>query len=254
MPELAFVLVRGASYPDPERVVETGKRLGVDLTYQPDQHEPQSYEIAGGGSFIAMLIPAPHPDVPHMAFGPTSPAPDDAAAAPAHFILTALGLEGTLRERDTRTAILAATIIENTDAVGAMLGHGVVFHKAGLFADMAALGAEHGELPAEIAVDITAARESATRMSLLTHGMQRYGREELYVTCPIEGRGALDFVFSMARWLLADLDKQLPTGDTLGRSAEERIVIHRVPNPGGDGPEVIKLDLPDIGGKRRPRA
>jgi hypothetical protein len=96
-----------------------------------------------------------------------------------------------------------------------------------------------------VAVDVTAAQESPTRMSFLTHGLQRYGRDEFYVTCPVEGRGALSFVFDMARWMLTDPDKHLPTGDTVGRSEDERLAIQRVPNPTGKGPEVIRVDLPD---------
>jgi hypothetical protein len=243
VPDLAFVLTNSTAAPEPARIVEAAKALGLDL--RPTGDSPSTFEIDGGGAFIVMLVEAPHPDAPEMAYGPTSPDPDEAAAAQAHFILTALGLEGTPRERDTKMAALAATVIRNTDAVGAMLGHGVVFHKPGLFADMAELGMEEGELPAELAVDVTAAAEPDDRMSFLTHGMRRHGREEFYVTCPIQGRGALGFVFSMVRWMLDDRDKQLPTGDTVGRSADERLVVQRVPNPTGSEDTVIRLDLPD---------
>ena len=95
-----------------------------------------------------------------------------------------------------------------------------------------------------VAVDITAAQESPSRMSFLTHGLRRYGREEFFMTCAIEGKGALAFVLSMTRWMLADPDKHLPTGDTVGRDADEKVPVQRVPNPTGDGTEVIRLDLP----------
>lgn len=246
MLDIAFVLVNTAEYPDAAHVLATGKRLGLELT--PVSNEPLCFELPNGGSLIAMLMPAPHPDVPGMPFGPTSPPPDEAVAAGAHYVLTAQGLTGSPRERDTQMALLATTIIDNTDAVGAMLGHGVLFHKARLFAAMAELAAKDGVLPPEIAVDITMARESDARMSFLTHNMERYGREELYITCPVvtaRGSGALDFVFQLVRWMLTDLDKQFPTGDTLGRTAEEKIRIDRVPNPTGHGPSVIRLELPE---------
>jgi hypothetical protein len=44
--------------------------------------------------------------------------------------------------------------------------------------------------------------------------------------------------------MLADPDKHLPTGDTVGRTEDEKIVIQRVPDPTAKGPEVIRLDLP----------
>jgi hypothetical protein len=81
-------------------------------------------------------------------------------------------------------------------------------------------------------------------MSFLTHGLVRYGREEFLVTRPVSGEGALDLVFSMARWMLQDADKHLPTGDTLGRSEDETILIQREPNPTGSEDVVIRLDLP----------
>lgn len=243
MVDLAFVLTNSKSAPDPEGIVRAGKAMGLGL--RSIAGESGTFEIDDGGTMIVVLVEAPHPDAPGMAYGPTSPEHEEAAAATAHLIVTALGLEGAPRARDTKLAALTATVIRNTEAVGAMLGHGVVFHKAGLFADMAELGMEEGELPAELAVDVTAAAEPGNRMSFLTHGMRRHGREEFYVTCPVEGRGALGFVFSMVRWLLDDLEKELPTGDTVGRSADERLVVQRVPNPTGSEDTVIRLDLPD---------
>lgn len=242
--DIAFVLVNTPEYPAASHVIATARRLGVAMT-SAGGGEPLVFELAGGGTLIAMLMPAPHPDVPGMPFGPTSPDPDEAAAAGAHYVLTAQGLTGSPRARDAQMALLATTIIDNTDAVGAMLGHGVVFHKARLFAAMAELAAKDGVLPPEIAVDITSARESEHRMSFLTHNMARYGREDLYVTCPIRGTGALDFVFSLVRWMLTDTEREFPTGDTIGRTAEERIRIERVPSPIGHGATVIRLALPD---------
>jgi hypothetical protein len=185
----------------------------------------------------------------------TSPPYEQIAVSPAHLVVAAQGLPGGARERDTILAILTAAVMDGVDAggrspgaadvtVGAMLGHGVVVHRARLFADYARLAAqERSPLSVEVAVDITAAQESPTRMSFLTHGLRRYGREEFFVTCPIEGKGALAFVLTMARWMLADADKQLPTGETVGRTEDEKLVIQRVPHPKG-GPEVIRLDLP----------
>jgi hypothetical protein len=158
-------------------------------------------------------------------------------------ILTAMGLEGTAREVDTQLAALAAAVIDNVPAVGAMLGHGAVFHKAKVFSGLAALGAQEGAIPPELAIDITTARESESRMSMLTHNMPRYGREDFWVTCPIKGKGALDFVMSLTRWMLNDPSKVLPTGETLGRSKDEKVRIQRVKGP--KGATVILLDLLD---------
>jgi hypothetical protein len=202
------------------------------------------FDIGGGGSLMVMLIAASHPDVADMAQGPLSPPLEQLTAAPAHYIVTALGLEGSDAQKDSRMAALTATVLAGCRPAGVMLGHGILFHNPDLFADLALSAAEHDELPVEICVDVTVARESEDRMSMLSHNMTRYGREEFFVIAPIEGKGALDFLLSMVRWMIADPDKHLPTGDTVGRTAEEKITVERVPNPTGEGPEVIQLVLP----------
>ncbi len=248
MPEIAFLLLE-SDVVHPSRIIDKGEELGITLAVQDraaeeDAPEVTVFEIAGTNETL-MIMPmnVPHPDVANMPRGPLSPN-GDLTAAPAHAIVTALGLRGTQRQIDTRMAALTAAVLAGCDAVGAMLGFGALFHNPDLFADLATLGAKENSLPLEICVDITGARESETHMSFLTHNMPRYGREDFYITAPIEGKGALDFLLGVMRWLLGDPDKQLPTGDTVGRSAEEKIRVERVPNPAGSGDKVIWLDLP----------
>ncbi len=88
----------------------------------------------------------------------------------------------------------------------------------------------------------SSAPEGDDRMSFLTHGPQRYGREEFWVTAARDGNEALEFTWMMARWMIYDPSEQLPTGDTIGRTAEEKIRVRRVLSPTGEGPEVIRLD------------
>jgi hypothetical protein len=246
MADLAFVLVRQPTAPAPAAVVGAARRYGIELTaHGPSPDGVLTFDMAGGGSVSVVAIAVPLPELATRPVGMTSPPPEETSSASAHLIVAALGLTGSARDRDTRMAMLAAAIIDTVDAVGVLLGHGIVVHRAALFADAARLAADENEpLMVEVAVDITAATESPTRMSFLTHGLRRYGREEFYVTCPIHGTGALGFVLGMARWMLADPDKHLPTGDTVGRTEDEKIVIQRVPDPTAKGPEVIRLDLP----------
>ncbi len=241
MPDLAFVLLAKPEAPDPKGVVASAKRLGFTLSVV-DAADMQTYDAGDGRTLIVMTMPAPHPDAPAMAFGPTAVDPDEAAAAPAHLIVTAMGLSGTERERDTTMAALTAAVIDNVPAVGAMLGHGAVFNKPKLFSGLAALGVEQGAIPSELAIDISTERMSESRMAMRTHNMTRYGRENFYVTCPIKGKGALDFIMGLVRWMLSDPTKVLPTGETVGRTASEKITIHRVQSP--EGETHIRLDLP----------
>ena len=99
--------------------------------------------VTEGAGLVVSLIPFPHPDAPDMPVGVTSPPIDDITSAPAHLIVGTVGLTGDDRARDTVLAKLTAAVLDSTDAVAAMLGHGVIFHRAGIFADAAkrALGA-----------------------------------------------------------------------------------------------------------------
>ncbi len=249
MADFSFVLVTDARPLPTKKVIAAAKRRGFTLSHDAaDRDGPQTFRLAGDGnpSLVTMVMPAPHPDAAGMATGLTSPTPEVFERAKAHFIVTTLGSTGDERARDRTLGLLTAAVIEalGARALAAMLGHGHTFHRAEVFRDLADLAIDAAELPCELAIDVTAARESETHMSFLTHNLVRYGREELYVRCPIKGQGATDFVLGIARWLLTDRDKQLPTGETIGRTATEKVKIQRVPNPTGSGPPVIFLDLP----------
>ena len=124
-----------------------------------------------------------------------------------------------------------------------MLGHGAIFHRSDMFA--AFVEAAGTDIATEITVDITAARESEDRMSFLTHGLGRYGREEFYVTSLVNSNGALDYVMALAKLMITDQNKVLLTGDIVGRTPEEHILVQRVPSPIEGKPPVIRLDMDD---------
>jgi hypothetical protein len=239
--DIAFILTNASEPISDDKIIAASEEMGFPLKRGK---ENGTFDFEGGW-VIAALMPAPHPDAPHMSIAPTSPSREAIAAHRSHVIVTAHSLPGDVRERDMYMAAVTGSVAKAYDAVGAMLGHGVVFHKADLFHDMAQAGLEEDELPAAIAVDITGATEGKDRMSFLTHGMERYGREEIYLTCPSKGKGALGFVFDLVNWMLGDMDHQFPTGDTIGRTAEEKLRIERVPSPAGNPKEVIRLDLPE---------
>jgi hypothetical protein len=241
-PTLSFVLLERAEVPDPGAFVEAAAQLGLTATPGESSDDgPVSYEIAGGGTLLIMLVDAPHPDAERMPPGLASPEPDELERMTAHYIVTAIGLPEDPRIADPLMASLTAAVVRSSPSIAAMLGHGITFYKAPFFADI--VGEAKGELPMLVCVDITMAPEPDDRMSFLTHGLTRYGREEFYVTASQRGKGALDFLLSLAAWMLDDPDKDLPTGDTVGRTAEEKVLIQRVPTPLGEGPQVIRLDL-----------
>jgi len=120
------------------------------------------------------------------------------------------------RERDYMMSRL-------TRAIVARLGDSVVFHRTRVFAS------------AEVTVDITV--DATDRMTLATRGLSDHGCAEVEVRCGLWGPGGIDFLDSIVRWLLADPERPLQTGDTVGRTGDEKVMVIR------EG-ELIRIDLP----------
>jgi hypothetical protein len=134
VPDLAFVLVPRPVLPAADQVVASARAGGVDMRSTPGPEGMLTFDLAGGASPIVALMPAPYPDAPGRPVGPMSPPAEQAASAPAHLIVTALGLTGTARERDRTLAIVTAAVAQAAEAVGVMLRHGVMLHRGDIFA------------------------------------------------------------------------------------------------------------------------
>jgi hypothetical protein len=246
--DTAFVVTAQSAAPDPSVIVKHAREFGFELTHRPsdrpsDEDEALSFDIAGGGYvLVAWLQLNAHPDA--HAFGPFSATADELKAARGTLVVTTPPIDAPLEQRDLRLAALASAVAGADGAIAVRSGHSLLLVKAALFTEMVRISLSAGALVPEIAVDITTKHEFGPRMRFLTNGMERFGREELYVTCSIDGKGALPFMLDMVRWLLTDRAKQLPTGHTVGRTPEEKIVVRRVSNPERKGREVIKLDFP----------
>ena len=238
---LSFVLLSEHAYPDPAEVIENAGRLGIGLAHEMGEADAVTFRIDGGGTLIIGHIAAPHPDAASMPVGPTSPDPAVVSDHVGHYIVTALGLPETPLPSEVVMGIVTAAIIQASPAVAAMLGHGAIFHRADVFA--AAVEAAGPEVATMITVDITAAQEGPNRVSFLTHGLERYDREEFWVSASVAGKGALDYLMALVRWMVVDPSQVLPTGDTVGRTPDEQIVVQRVPSPIDGKPDVIRLDM-----------
>lgn len=238
---LGFVLVRESVLPNAEGLVAAAQAVGLPLKATTTDSGAQGYTLPSGAVALVSLMPAPHPDVPTMWWGPTSPPRQDAIDAPAHYIVMLTGRVEGDRENDVELARFLCALTTAAPVVGMMLGHGLTFHTPEFF--LAAVQSNR-DLPTLVLVDITWAREPNARASVLTHGMARYGKEEFFITSPSDQiNAAREYIYMLASWMLTE-DYDLPTGDTVGRTSDEKLEIQRVPHPSGDGPEVIRLDLP----------
>ena len=248
---LSFIILADMEMPNPKKVMAAAHSMGIELSPvapEPgdadEQGEAMLFAFGDNSRLVVALMPIPHPDVGDMMQGPLSPDNlEELVAAPAHLLVSALSLDGTVDEQDIRMSAMTASVVEACNALAVLKMPGRIFHRPDLFVDTAREAITNGELPMLICIDISIARESDDRLSLLTHNMERYGREDFYVFAGEDASEAIDYVFNLTSWMLSDREYHLPTGDTLGRTAEEKILVQRVPNPTGEGDEVIKLEL-----------
>lgn len=241
---LGFVLLHRAGLPDPDTLTRRLAAFGVGAARPTDTSETmQTWALPDEVSLVVMSMGAPHPDAGRMATGPMTPTAEAAAAAPAHAIVVVSGLGGSASAQDGQLARILAAVAASCPSLAVMLGHGCMFYRTDVFVAFVD-SLRPGGFPTEVCVDVTVAREPDGRISMLTHGLVRYGREEFYVLAPsARANDAFDMATMMARWMIADPAKQLPTGETVGRSETEKIRVHRVGSPAGAGPDVIRLEL-----------
>jgi hypothetical protein len=82
------------------------------------------------------------------------------------------------------------------------------------------------------------------RMSLLSLGMKQLQLPDLLLVArKSEGNAALGAFFDFLG-MLAKFGKPLPEGDTVGRSAAERLPVRYVPSPIDAAVQVWRVELP----------
>jgi hypothetical protein len=232
-PLLSFVLLREAVLPDADELCAVARSVGLPLGDEAPEVKDETLVIAleGEGSLLISLMNAPHPDAAEMPPGLTSPPPEEIEEQVAHYIVVLVGVEGEPLELDLLACRALSSVVRSSPAIAAMFGRGAVFHAAELFE---AVDDEISieQPPIELLIDMTVADEGNGRLSILTHGMPRYGRENLLVHAPhAQGQDAAELGFQLISWLLLDPSKEFPTGDTVGRTAREKHRIDRGPNP-----------------------
>ncbi len=247
MPELAFIVTKSTTLPEATKIIERAGELGVHLTALPSLDLfTLEFSLGSGEQLGVRLMDSALPDLSEVPTGPTSAAPEKLLEAPSHLILHIAELHQDEMSARVTMAGITAAVASATDAVAVMIGDGVVFHRAEVFVAMAEAGIATGTPPPLLLVEITVAPEGEDRMSFLTHGLALTGRdEELFVTSPNQGDGALNFIFQTIEELTDNPETTYATGQVVSTEAGVGLVVQRQANPGGDGPPVMRFDLPD---------
>lgn len=145
-------------------------------------------------------------------------------------------------ERLQRFTWLVAAVAQATGAVGIYLGGAQATHDPRFFIEMARTPG----LPALLMLwsGIDSAADGPDRISLLSLGLRHLGLPELRLTAPRgHGNEALEVMFDFLAYV-AERGKRLPEGDTIGRTADERLKVHYEQSPLDPAAQVWRVDLP----------
>lgn len=140
--------------------------------------------------------------------------------------------------RDFTRALAAVT--SPSDAVGVYIGDAGATHEPAFFVD-AVRKAEH---PMIVWTGVSMATDGPDRASLLSHGMDQFGLPEILIGTSKPGwPDALAYLFDLSLYI-AQRGEAIPDGDTVGRSADEKLPVRYVPSPVDASTQVLRVDMP----------
>lgn len=155
----------------------------------------------------------------------------------------------TVQEEETQPAVarltrftqILAALIESIDqVVGVYWGDTGATHDPKFFRDVAS---ESEMLPIVLWNGVSLARQD-DRISVLSLGMKQLGLPNLLLGAPAhQGNEALAYFFDMLSYL-AKLGEPIEEGQTIGRSAQERLVVRYEDSPRDPSERVWCIDLP----------
>jgi hypothetical protein len=246
--QLAFVLLSNPVDLDPVRVrLALARAWDEPITPASGSGEDGALSFSVGERNTLILMPV------------AAPVPDGEAEAMAGYSISSLGTDwqpsphnaqiiATLQEEDThpstrrllRFSRLLAGVIDGVDGVvGIYCGEAHATHDPDFFRDMAM---EESMLPVHLwnGVSIAANEE---RVSLLSLGGKQLGQPDLKLTGPrADGAALIDFFFNLLEYA-AKRGEPVAEGETVGRSAEEKLVVRHEPSPISEGETVWCVDI-----------
>lgn len=249
-PVIAFVLTSGPVTLDAAAIRDAHQRLvpgAAELTIE--KSDPGNAVIVPEGSdlaFILATMPAPVPNgeaesaarfsISSFGTGWTPPAHDGHIML-VHQAQSALKLDQAL----TVFTTVVAAVAETVDAVGIYWGAGQATHRPVFFYEVAA-HAIRGP-PVMLWAGVSLARQGG-EMSLLSRGLpEQVGMPDLMLTAPsAKGNEALGFFFDLLSYMIRR-GHAPAEGESVGRSAAEKLFVRYVPSPADDGATVMRVAL-----------
>lgn len=221
-------VARGAAAPNVRAWDSESAELDVDgvttiVSLMPFPVPKQEAEAAAARSLSAMrsggFSPAPH--VAHLMIASTSP--------------THSHVERLLRH----TRVVAA-LTKVSRAIGVYEGNASATHEPSFYVNVAA----NGPQPPLMLWNGVSIAKGAETTEVLTLGMGQLELPDLLLVVPSgQGNEGLAFVFDLLSYVISR-GSAIPEGETVGRTAEEKLPVSYVPSPVDPATRVMKVELP----------
>jgi hypothetical protein len=251
--DLAFVLLSKPGLPSGDALAQAFGAFALEdqhlLFRPPGPGAEDALEFEVGRCGTAFVVPV------------SAPVPDGEADEAARFSISAIGtgwklpphaaqLIVTLRSPPSVsrmdalgcfTAVLGA-VSEASGAVGVYWGNAGATHDPAFFISVA----QEPDLVSRLMLwtGVSVSREADDRLSLLSLGMQQLELPDLLLVAPnsVDGNDALATFFDLLAYVV-NRGTPIPEGDTVGRTAEERLPVRYVPSPIDASRQVWRVEM-----------
>jgi hypothetical protein len=254
---LAFVLLSKPRLPSADIVASCYHDFapaGENITESKDEGSAESlgdvlsFQFDSGETAFIVLVPAP--------------VPNREADEGAQFSVSSLGTGWKLPEHSAHLVVtmppsvshlssiallsrftsLLAAVAKTSDSVGIYWGNASATHDSEFFTSVAS---EPGVVPRIMLwTGLSIATEHDGRLSILSLGMKQLDLPDLLLVVSESSKdGALGMFFDLLAFV-ANRGEALPEGDTVGRTAGEKLKVHYVRSPINSGKKVWRVEAP----------
>jgi hypothetical protein len=163
----------------------------------------------------------------------------------AHLLIATTSTTESPVQRLLRHTRVVAAFTKASRATGVYEGNAHATHDPSFYVDVVSEGSE---LPLMLWTGVSIARTDAT-VEVLTLGMAQFALPDLLLVAPAgQGDDALPFAFDLLGYVVAR-GSPLPEGETVGRTATEKLPVSYAPSPINSDTLVMRVELP--GPKKR---
>ena len=250
---LAFVLLSEPRLPKGTDVVQSfsafatkGQRIQLPASNAKPTADSEvlELEVKPDGKAFVMLLPVPVPNgeaddaarfsLSGMGTGWKLP------AHKAHLVVTC-DCPGTALDSLSLLTSLLGAIVKASPAVGIYWGEAGATHDPAFFLEVAREPDVSSRLMLWTGVSV--GREPDGRLSLLSLGMKQLDLPDLLLIAPKSaGNSALEPFFTFLSYI-ANRGEPLPEGDTIGRTATEKLPVQYVPSPLDQKTKVWRVEI-----------